>query len=189
MYKLLSALLDASLLSLPEAFGYWKYNDINFLRRIAAFVDHQRDMSPLSSFSRSSVLALIAYMFAGAEDQTVDSLEQRATIAMPRGVVAKLTVISQVYLGNITNFSDCEKFALLDVDTSCIPCNTRGIIMEGASAHVAPVHPMENSFPISNLNMINLQCHLEDFTTQIEPDWGYDCQKQRYCVPSQWTTN
>ncbi|KAK5125563.1 hypothetical protein LTR08_005282 [Meristemomyces frigidus] len=103
-YALLYPLLNTDCLLTREAFGCWGYCDVGFLKRIASVIDRSRSNQAIggdwTSFRRSDVLGLAAYMLAGAELETVDRTTSTASI----GVLAKLSVLTGTCLGAVDSF-------------------------------------------------------------------------------------
>jgi hypothetical protein len=179
-YKLTKPLIDVSRLAVMEGVGSWGYHDGACLRRFAMFKEaHKRITSKGKDFERSTygrheMIALIAFLYAGADRDIFeqDHLYRNTTV----GVVAKLTVVTLATLGDVASTYDCGKFALLDVDTSCIPCNKRGIVGMGWVASLSPTRWEKGNTQLDNLAQIDLKSSGEDFTTHIEPDWNNDPQ-------------
>jgi hypothetical protein len=183
-YQLLLPLLDTSQLATQEAFGFWGWSDIcslDFIREIVHTRLHQRKKDrKVYSLYRHEILKLTAYLFGGAEISQVQAAKFGAV-----GILGKIPVLySSLVRGNPGNFG---KFSLLDIDPSCIPSNTSGVVFPG-NAKATPFHTpqgLPNSgavFQPKPVDEIQIQELIQqgraddDFTIHIEPDWNYDSQ-------------
>jgi hypothetical protein len=107
------------------------------------------------------------------------------------GVLGKLSVLTNASLGNIKAYTPANirmktslfeamdafhKMTLLDIDTSCIPSNRRGIVIEGSAPDVTRREIVGDKMDLSLLNDVRPSRDQEDFTARIEPDWDSDLQ-------------
>jgi hypothetical protein len=168
-YALLKPLLITTELSEQEAIGSWGYNDIQVLRVLRQF-KLSADTDYEGRYSRHAVLRLLAYMFAGAHfrDQ-LRAIPERAI-----GVLGKLVIVTGSLMGQADCPEKVEKFWLLDIDQTCIPSNSRGIVISGNQVRCPQVPPRDEPSPIDLSTIAQL---VPDFTLHIEPDWDYDVQR------------
>ncbi|KAF2182436.1 hypothetical protein K469DRAFT_690893 [Zopfia rhizophila CBS 207.26] len=178
-YQLLLPLLDTSQLASQEAFGSWKWADVqalNLIREIVAMRLHlQKESGKIYFYYRHEMLKLTAYLFGGAEISQLQSARFGAV-----GVLGKIPLLySCLARGTWDNFG---KFSLLDVDASCIPSSTCGIVIPGqpksatkSTPEILRIAPYSTAF--DQVHILGLQKEtIKDFTIHIEPDWDYDSQ-------------
>ena len=168
-YGALSQLLDVSNLHVKECFGSWGWDDVNFFRMIVELVKSQiagKERGKL--YWRYQIMKMVAYLFAGAEDDQLTLLKHSSA-----GIVAKISVLTSGLLGEADTPEKISKFHLMDVDPTVIPSNQRGIILCGGEEHCKAFErqsreslPFDASFKTSNAD--------PDFTSHLEPAWGYD---------------
>lgn len=166
-YKALSSIVDTSRLVYKEAFGSWGWADPRFFRHILQLTQsriksHRRE----KLYWRYRVIRLVGYLFAGAEEEVVSSINSDAV-----GLVSKLSVLASALFGDADTPEKLSKLVLLDVDTSSIPTNGLGII-KTANSHKAKASYTTNT--IDCLDPSTLTPCNPDFTSSIEPAWGYD---------------
>ena len=169
-YAVLAPLVDTSQTALQEAYGSWGWNDTQILkvaRRFTLSVDHDHE----GRYPRHQVLKLLGYFYAGADytDQLV--LLREGTV----GVLGKLDVLTGSVMGGADTPDRVEKFWLLDIDPTCIPSDSRGIVNCGRQKNCLRKTP-ESCQPTS-INLAEKNTPDEDFTSHIEPDWEHDVQK------------
>jgi len=173
-YALLRPLVDSSSLSVQEAFGAWSWCDyeiLDLVEGLGSQMPVQRGVPPMSNirnYWRYSIMKVIAYLFAGADVSQISMLNHRTT-----GVLGKLSLITASMIGDVDTPEKAARFYLLDIDASCIPSTTRGIVASGQQApvlrHIAPG-------VYSDTKEVNLRGSNTDFTSHIEPDYEYDTQ-------------
>ena len=171
-YELFRPLLDTSQMANQEAFGSWGWYDGDCVIRLATMIRNiSRDDPP--AIPMYEVLALVGYLFAGAENTQL-GMVRRQTI----GIIGKLTLVWSALLGSPVREEDLGKFTLLDVDPTCIPCSSAGIITPGHQTAVKTVLPRNpNPEDVQHTPTTDMSPQsLQDFTIHIEPDWGYDTQ-------------
>ena len=168
-YGTLIQILDVSNLQTKECFGSWSWNDMNFFKMIMELVKSQIDGQTTGKmYWRYQIMKMVAYLFAGAEDDQLSLLKHGSA-----GIVAKLSVLTPGLLGEADTPRKISKLHLLDVDPTVIPSNQRGIVLCGGEEH-CKVHerhsreslPYDASFKNWNSD--------PDFTSHLEPAWGYD---------------
>ena len=174
-YALLRPLINSSQLSINEACGGWRWYDMEFFQLIKDFVRSrhhrkiQKGKTNVYMFFRSNVLKLAAFLFAAVDLDSLRSVKQGTL-----GVIGKLSIVNSSVLGEVNHYSHIGKFHLLDIDSTCIPSSTEGIISAGRSK------PREVEIPQSldrrKLAELNLCGNTSDFTTHIEPDWDKNAQ-------------
>ena len=178
-YELLRPLLDTSQLSTQEAFGSWGWYDLECLNLIKTVVKDMQQRCrnsrypKLMSFNRRETLMLIGFLFAGADLEQIQSIK-----ASSIGIIGKLSLISSALLGVSEKSDQLGRFSLLDIDPSSIPCSAIGIIAPGVPTAVREHESNKGLF--ANIETVTWaephSVDFEDFTTHIEPDWGYDVQ-------------
>lgn len=116
------------------------------------------------------MLAFIAYMFAGAEQSSIDDLKFDAF-----GILVKLAVTTSTVLGTINSSNDVGRFCLLDIDASCVPSNAHGIVRHGTSYFSKMLPINEHREELANWALIDSHDG-DDYSVHIEPDWDHDTQ-------------
>lgn len=161
-YTILLPLVDASQLPVQEAYGSWGWTDIQVLkaiRRLTMFQENGR-------IPRFEVIRLLGYLFAGAEyDEQLLPLRKRSV-----GVLGKLALVTAGLMGGADTPEKVGRFFLLDIDASCIPCNSRGIILCGLRKLCPKVPPQGFPQTISQ-TVVESPSGDRDFSSHIEPDW------------------
>lgn len=170
-YKIFYRVLDCSYLSVAEAFGNWTYHDLAFFRWIAKLRTHFRPLTNYETISRAEVLAAVAYFFAGVDGNMLSSVSSQCV-----GLVGKLGVLTNTSLGRATQSKDLGLFCLLDVDLSCIPSSSSGMVTEGKAGVLSLVDSHSLNRRTSNLEDACVAVPDGDFSTHLEPDWDYDMQ-------------
>ncbi|MCJ1438256.1 hypothetical protein MMC27_007644 [Xylographa pallens] len=169
-YTILQPLVDTSQLPVQEAYGSWGWNDIQVVKAIrrltlAKDTEHHR-------FPRFEVIRLIGYLFAGAEyDDQLLPLKIRSV-----GVLGKLALVTAGLMGGADTPEKVGMFFLLDVDASCIPSNSRGIILCGLRK-LCPKATTQSIPQAISQSLAESPSGDDDFSSHIEPDWGYDTQR------------
>ena len=172
-YALLLPLLNTSHLTTQEAYGSWGWADNNVIYFFKAFV--RKRLRPTVSgtswiFPRHEILRVVAYLFAGAEEDQLDIVSPTTSI----GMIGKLSLLDSSVLGGPCAVDEIGQFVLLDIDTSAIPSNARGLVSAGKATNVQSTTPSQTS-PVFDIER-NLLTKTEDFTSHIEPDWEHDVQ-------------
>ncbi|KAI4276215.1 MAG: hypothetical protein L6R38_005718 [Xanthoria sp. 2 TBL-2021] len=181
-YQLLLPLLDTTQLATPEAFGAWAWGDIhclNLIREVVCTRLHQRKQKGrVYMLYRFEILKLAAYLFGGAERRQVETVKYGAI-----GILGKLPVLySSLVVPRPGNFG---RFSLIDIDPSCIPSGTNGVVYPGNARNATKRTPndsisdavMFQDAVLEEVSIKQLQGRaIEDFTIHIEPDWDYDSQ-------------
>ncbi|MCJ1251911.1 hypothetical protein MMC30_009149 [Trapelia coarctata] len=165
-YAVLSSLVDASQLHVQEAYGAWGWNDLQILNATREFVHSSVDKS--KPYPRHQVLKLAGYFYAGASYD--EQLPRVGKVAV--GILGKLTLLTASVLGGADTPSKAEKFWLLDVDPTCIPSNTAGIVNSGVQKRC--LSKALGDFQVTRLCLNEQPANQSDFTSHIEPDWDYD---------------
>jgi hypothetical protein len=91
-------------------------------------------------------------------------------------VVAKLSLLTRATLGAVTGFEEAVKFSLLDIDTAGIPCNAKGIVVEGSRLPLEAIGVDRNGKMLDQFSNSDLKDGDTDFTSHIVPDWNHDVQ-------------
>ncbi|MCJ1287592.1 hypothetical protein MMC26_006944 [Xylographa opegraphella] len=169
-YTVLQPLVNTSQLPDQEAYGSWGWNDIQVAkacRRLTMAKDPDNHRFP-----RFEIIRLIGYLFAGAEyDEQLLPLKNRSV-----GVLGKLALVTAGLMGGADTPDKVGMFFLLDIDASCIPSNSRGIILSGLRKLCPKVTTQSIPQTISQ-SLAESPSGDEDFSSHIEPDWGYDTQR------------
>ena len=170
-YRLLIPLLDTSQLSVPQAFGSWGWYDLNLLYKISRTLE-ETCVGP-SQFLKHGVMRLLALFFGGIEEEQLQLIDDGVV-----GVLGKLSLLTASLLGDIDTWEKASKFFLIDVDPSCIPCTSRGIVTstrrhEGLARMVTDSNKGTRACQLAE---VDLSGGSIDFTSHIEPDWEFDIQ-------------
>ena len=176
-YALLLPLLDTTQLSTQEAFGSWGWYDVNLLHKISGYLAGSRigkiggKTAYKKEFRKEGIFQLLAVFFAGADEKQVALVVEGVT-----GVIGKLSILTASLLGNVDNWQKAGKYFLLDIDPSCIPCSTRGIVASSRQRDgIMVIHQPEDS-RLGRIELIGPHKNESDFTSHIEPDWEFDIQ-------------
>ncbi|KAL8754099.1 MAG: hypothetical protein Q9184_005221 [Pyrenodesmia sp. 2 TL-2023] len=181
-YQLLLPLLDTTQLATQEAFGSWAWGDIhclNMFRKLVHTRLHQRKQSRrVYMLYRFEVMKLVGYLFGGAEISQVETLKFGAI-----GILGKLPVLYTSLVGcRPGNFG---MFSLLDIDPSCIPSGTNGVVSPGNAGNAIKCTQNDSITDATRLGLTLLEdvgvaklqgSSMNDFTIHIEPDLDYDSQ-------------
>ncbi|MCJ1351309.1 MAG: hypothetical protein MMC33_001293 [Icmadophila ericetorum] len=167
-YAVLSPLLDTSQLSIQEAYGSWGWNDIQVVKVVLGLrlgLDKERGEYP-----RHEVMKILGYFFAGADySEQLKPLRARSV-----GIFGKLGLVTASLMGGADTPTKLGMFYLLDVDPTCIPSNSRGLILGGIRKPCTKTPPKASA---SELSLATATTSGPDFTSHVEPDWGYDTQR------------
>jgi hypothetical protein len=177
-YTALGRLVDVSQLTVMEAFGAWGWYDtstIGELRKVGEtgkeYVDKVHGKG--KEYKKESILQLVAKFYAGSNAAQA-SLIRKDTV----GVIGKLTVVTPGLLGDADNPERIRKFILLDIDSTCIPSNSAGLIV--AAGRLAPEHlqvrlaSATSAISAEDIPQLISSDQVSDFTSHIEPAWDYD---------------
>lgn len=181
-YTVLSSILDTSRLKVKEGFGSWGWHDPDFLQHIEAFKesgvreddswkpkgDYYRTKDDSLRYSRSRVLQLAAYLFAGAEEHQIAAL-----IPGTIGLHAKLTIVSSALFGGADTRDKIAKLCLLDLDPTAIPSDAMGVIKPATQPKPEVVRASKPPLDVPAA-AAEFKDNFADFTSHIEPAWGYD---------------
>ena len=115
---------------------------------------------------RYRILRLVGYLFAGAQDDSLHLINHDAA-----GLVGKISLLTPGLFGDADTPEKVSKLILLDVDTTAIPTNGQGIIKTAKSSEVTSLFAKDYS---ESFDPENLTACGPDFTSHIEPAWGYD---------------
>lgn len=177
-YTVLRPLMNTSQLSLPEVYGSWGWNDTQILKTIRRFLNasvnenrHRTgEYRDPPRYPRRALLRLIAFFFAGADStEQLDRLDSGSV-----GVLGKLAIFTASVLGGADEPDKVEKFWLLDIDPTCIPSNSCGIVTSGQQRTClrSTIDPSLSRV----LHLTNEGINEADYTAHIEPDWQVDAQ-------------
>ena len=166
-YKALCAVVDTSRLVYKEVFGSWGWGDPYFFRHILQLTQTRLKTETRGNlYWRYRIISLVGYLFTGADEEALSLVDNDTA-----GFVGKITVLTPGLFGDADTPEKLHKLILLDVDTSAIPKNGQGIIKTGKS------HNVEELFTkniVDSLDLGALTSCDPDFTSNIEPAWGYD---------------
>jgi hypothetical protein len=172
-YGMLRPIMDVSQLSVKEGFGSWGWYDSEFFDRVSELVksglshDEKGNLRRGILFWRFQILRMAVYLFGGAETDQIQALNHGAA-----GLHAKLTLIIPALLGDADTPEKITKLYLLDIDPTCIPSNGLGVIMPGKQSPAVDREPA--SPPLDASALAGFPAPEPDFTSHIEPAWGYD---------------
>ncbi|MCJ1326869.1 hypothetical protein MMC10_003535 [Thelotrema lepadinum] len=172
-YKLLLPLVDVSTLSKPEAFGSWGYEDVSFLKHVLKFLAGGKAFHRLQ-VSRPRLLCFLAYMFAGADVETIEAPVAERVDCI--GILAKLSLLTWACLGSLKSQDEAGKFHLLDTDTTFIPSTSRGVVTEGIGRALEAMSVVSECTDAAQATAACFTNQQTDFTAHIEPDWDNDVQ-------------
>lgn len=171
-YTMLQKVIDTSRLSVPEAYGSWKWFDIGLLLTVKdILVKHSRDDSGIRLLYREGLFKLLALLVAGAEKDQLREIDQDTI-----GVHGRISVVSSSLLGAVNSHACAMQFCLLDTDSTAIPSNVRGIVKSGRQPRTLLAFHDAKDDTLQNLEDVDPAGLGEDFTSHIEPDWDNDVQ-------------
>ena len=165
-YGALKPLVNVTQLSTQEAIGSWIWYDTLLLGGVATLVglyrnsdQHDDRSAGITLIPNMELMKLIAYLFAGAENDQMSGLGDSMQGAY--GLNAKLVLLSASLLG----IDQVGEFMLLDIDPTCIPSDHRGIVRAGKQSKCA------TSFATSAsaLHILDEGESAQDFTAHIQP--------------------
>jgi hypothetical protein len=174
-YAMLQKVIDISRLSVPEAYGSWKWFDINLLSTVKdILIKHShmpRDDPDIRLLYREGLFKLLALLVVGAEKDQLREID-RDTI----GVHGRISAVSSSLLGAVNSHACAMQFCLLDTDSTAIPSNVRGIVKSGRQPRTLLAFHDAKDDTLQNLEDVDPAGLGEDFTSHIEPDWDNDVQ-------------
>lgn len=170
-YALLKPFLDTSQLTVREAYGDWRWNDLDLLYRIQRLLEFKRRGQFLD---RSSMLKLLAIFFAGAEESQCSAVNINTI-----GLHSKISVLSASILGHADTLGKAAKFFLFDLDATTIPSNARGMILSGEPCMSIEINTVPSEQNLCNIRDVSQDTLDEDLSSHIEPDWDNDIQACR----------
>lgn len=175
-YTLLGKIIDISKLSIPEAYGSWRWFDAKLLSTIRDILVQElyftKDQSDVHSLSRRAIFKLVALLIVGADSDQLRAID-KDTI----GIHGKISVVCASLLGAVRSQTCVSKLVLLDIDSTAIPSNVKGIIRSGVKQSLPPIKPRSRQdVTLQNLDSVDPAGLAEDFTCHIEPDWDNDIQ-------------
>lgn len=120
---------------------------------------------------RFELLKIIAYLFGGSELRLVKAVKFGAI-----GIHGKLTTLYASALGG--GWKSFGKFSVLEIDPTCIPSSSSGIIMPGNVEKPTIRQPTSTDFrSVQDLRISEINPHeTKDLTVHLEPDWEHDVQ-------------
>ena len=174
-YSLMASLLDTSQLSVREAYGQWKWNDVHLLYRIEGILatnspSYRQSLEEVY-FERVSILRLLGILFAGLEEDQCNAITDAVV-----GFHGKLTILAASLLGHADTLGEAMRFYLLDLDATAIPSNAKRMIVSGTPCHNVKISVAPKEDKLCEVQKINLAALDSDFTSHIEPDWDNDVQ-------------
>jgi hypothetical protein len=173
-YQVFKNILDSSRLSINEGFGSWGWYDGNVFEQIVALVETQANTSEKGKetskklYRRHQIMKLAAYLLAGAESHQLSAIDYETI-----GIHAKLTITASVLFGSADTPEKLTKLCLLDIDPTAIPSNELGIIKSGVQSAPVVRDPISPPLDLNTPPTLTLN-EKHDFTSHIEPAWGYD---------------
>ena len=174
-YKLLHPLLDVTQLSIPQALGSWSWSDIRLVTRVGTIlatcrINVTKPQHGGRNFYKHGIIQLLAMFYAGAEEEQVDLI-----VAGVVGVHGKLSLLNASLFGDIDTCRKAGTFVLMDIDPTCIPSTSRGIVT--SSQRLDRVEPsVIDSSEIETCDINDIGRQDLDLTSHIEPDWDHDIQ-------------
>lgn len=166
-YKALGSVVDTSRLVHKEVFGSWGWGDPHFFRHILQLTQNRLKPGTRENlYWRHHIISFVGYLFAGGEDEALNLVDNDTV-----GFLGKISLLKPVLFGDADTPEKLSKLILLDVDTSAIPRNGQGIIKTAKS------HSVKSLFTENDVNSLDLDALTSsdpDFTSNIEPAWGYD---------------
>ena len=176
-YNLLHRLVNISQLSIPQALGSWAWSDIRMITQIGNILSTCRInvIAPHwqggRNFYKHGIMRLLAMFFAGAEEEQINLIVSGVV-----GVHGKLSLLNASLFGDIDTISKAGTFFLMDVDPTCIPSTSRGIVTS-SQRRVRVEQSVIDSSGIEICQIDDRGRHdFDDLTSHIEPDWDYDIQ-------------
>ena len=174
-YGMIGKILNTSQLSVPEAYGTWKWFDAHLLYEMTDILrkhtlqlsdyPQTRDHPDGFILERAGMLKLLATLVAGANSEQRDAVD-RSTL----GVHGKLTVVCSSLLGAVDSGTAASHYYLLDTDSTAIPSNARGLISSGMQESMVRITAVPDEEDLQSPEQVNLTGVEEDFTSRIEPD-------------------
>lgn len=191
-YNLLYPLLNVDQLSIPQALGSWNWSDIRMIAQVGNILSGYRIKQTESyvhrikakgihtfdnagrNFYKHGIIRLLAMFFAGAEEEQLDIILDGVV-----GVHGKLSLLNASLFGDIDTLSKAGMFFLMDIDPTCVPSTSRGIVtssqrQDRIGASVIDSSGIENC-DIDDLEKDGLTSRVP-LTSHIEPDWDHDIQ-------------
>lgn len=175
-YYLLNPLLDVAQLSIPQAVGSWSWSDIRMVTQVGTILSKCRLNAVARPgqggryFYKHGIMRLLAMFFAGAEEEQIDLIVSGVV-----GVHGKLSLLNASLFGDIDTCHKAGTFFLMDIDPTCIPSTSRGIVT--SSQRRDRVEPsVIDSSGIETCDMNDIGHQNFDLTSHIEPDWDHDIQ-------------
>ncbi|KAI9889421.1 MAG: hypothetical protein M1814_005357 [Vezdaea aestivalis] len=168
-YQLLRPLIDFSQLQVQEAYGSWGWEDLQLIKVVRA-LKIGKSFYRENEIDRHDMMKVVGYLFAGA-----DYHEQlRPLRAGTVGLLGKLALVTSSLMGDVDTPQKVGRFYLLDIDSSCLPSSSRGLILGGARRICCK---MEVTRDPTNIDLEVIQQKQPDFTSHVEPDWDFDVQR------------
>ncbi|KAI1154115.1 hypothetical protein F4825DRAFT_472811 [Nemania diffusa] len=175
-YSAMRSLLDTSRMIMPEAFGAWTWNEMEFCELVRQVQRDKicdgiaEDRKPSVKFyKKHEFLRIISYLFAGGEMHQIRNIGQSSC-----GVISKLALLDSTLLGDTDLPDKICRFCLIDVDASCFPTNALGIMCSATQPAIA----QKSVLPTMTEDIVTADrmCQRQDFTSIVEPDWKVDNQ-------------
>ncbi|KAB8416359.1 hypothetical protein FH972_024878 [Carpinus fangiana] len=176
-YGLLRPLIDTSRMSVVEAFASWTWNDMEIFQVLRSGRklhgepkipnDEKHRPMAVNHLERTFILKLAAYLFAGATIEQIRNVRRGCC-----GVKGKFILLDRTLMGDADDISKICQFSLLDIDGTCLPSNSLGLLVAGGQdlAGIKSINERDSK----QLNEIVLHASVPDFTSLIEPKWGHD---------------
>lgn len=175
-YYLLNPLLNVAQLSIPQAVGSWSWSDIRMVTQVGTILSTCRLNTIITPgrggryFYKHGIMRLLAMFYAGAEEEQIDLI-----VGGVVGVHGKLSLLNASLFGDIDTCSKAGTFFLMDIDPTCIPSTSRGLVT--SSQRRDRVEPsVIDSSGIETCDMNDIGHQDSDLTSHIEPDWDHDIQ-------------
>ena len=178
-YNLLCPLLNVDQLSIPQALGSWSWSDVRMITQVGNILSGYRikgngTLTGGRNFYKHGIIRLLAMFFAGAEEEQLDLILDGVV-----GVHGKLSLLNASLFGDIDTLDKAGMFFLMDIDPTCVPSTSRGIVT--SSQRQDRVGPsVINSSGIETCDLNNFEkddlTSRVPLTSHIEPDWDHDIQ-------------
>jgi hypothetical protein len=177
---MLDKVLDSSRMSVQEAYGNWRWFDLHLLYKLNLILtanvrettsSYENHESKIRYIKREGILKILAMLLCGAESDQMDAINEKTI-----GIHGKIPIVSSGLLATGDTANHAMKFCLIDIDTSAIPCNARGLVISGDSSPLVRIKVVPEDKDLCDVDGVNTTRLDQDFTSHIEPDWDNDIQ-------------
>lgn len=165
-YAMLKPLLDTSQLIVQEAYGDWQWNDLNLLYRISKIVetklpssDRSKTQETAKTMRHEAIIQLLAIFFAGADETQCAAINEVVI-----GLHGKISIVPASLLGDADEPTKAMKFYLLDLDSTAIPSNAKGMIFSADDQKLMNTVAAPAEEKLCDIRQVNPQSLDQDFT-------------------------